>query len=379
MSEIVTLAILSGQLIKAPFISGGISLLDITVVLFNLYGITRLKDSKNITIPLHIKSILLFLLICLISLIFTPLHLTTNEYLISFSYIARITFYTLFAYLYSQNCFPQIQAKIYNLLIYSGVGLAFLGILQYIFLPDLKFLSQEGWDPHYFRTVSTFLDPNFAGAFFTLTLILFLSKNKLNKKYIGLFLITFLALLTTFSRSSYLMFLLGGITLSFLNRSKITFMKIVVLFCILIAGFNIYTQLISKPRNISREQSASYRLNTWQQGIELFKTHPILGVGFNSYKFALKEYHLGDEQFLSSHGATSNDSSLLFVAATTGIIGLVFYVYFLFTLLRNTSSQYRNILISSIGGLLLHSIFANSLFFPPIFLWIMLTASTPKK
>jgi O-antigen ligase len=378
MSVIVTLAILSGQLIKIPIASGGISILDITIILFTFYGIAKLKFNFK-KIPPHIKIGFIFLLICLLSLLLTPLHLQPNEYLVSISYTVRIFFYILFGFLYHLNIFPKIEENIENILIYSGTGLAILGLLQFIFLPDLKFLTSLGWDPHYFRTVSTFLDPNFAGAFFTLTLIILLSKDILKKKYLVLFLLVFIALLTTFSRSSYLMFLVSGFTLAFLNKNKKMIGIVILLFCILIAGFQIYTQLISKPRNINREESASYRINTWQQGLTVFQKSPVLGVGFNSYKYSLKEYKLADDQFLNSHGATSNDSSLLFVASTTGIIGVICYLYFLLNLYINKNTQFNKIVKAGILGLLVHSIFANSLFFTPILFWLLVTSSTPKR
>lgn len=186
-----------------------------------------------------------------------------------------------------------------------------------------------------------------------------------------IFIIIYLALLTTFSRSSYLMFLISGLTLSFLKGSKTLFVKILVLFLILFLAFNIYTQAVAKPRNIERGKSASSRLNTWQQGWQLFSSHPLLGIGFNTYRVGLREFKLGDEQFLQSHGSSSNDSSLLFVAATTGILGFVAYLFFLISLIKQALTK-NLILASAIIGLVIHSLFANSLFYPPILVWIIL-------
>lgn len=377
---ILTLAILTGQLIKIPFFAGGISLLDFSVILLSLYGLYKLKFHLKKP-PRFITSGLVFILICVLSEVFTPLHLLTGEYLNSVLYIVRLSFYILFTWLIFSEAFLGFKGKIVNILIYSGLGLSMLGLVQFILLPDLSFLTQWGWDPHYFRTVSTFLDPNFAGAFFALTLILLLlfrdSASSFTSQSIILFIPVYLALLTTFSRSSYLMFLISGVTLSFLQKSKILLIKVLILFLILLLGFQIYVQLVSKPRHIDRKQSASYRLSTWQQGWQLFQKHPILGVGFNSYKYALKEYKSADEQFLSSHGSTSNDSSLLYVLSTTGIIGLIVYLYFLFSLFKYSNN--KNLTGAIVGGLLIHSIFSNSLFFPPILLFLLLTCVTPKK
>jgi hypothetical protein len=38
-----------------------------------------------------------------------------------------------------------------------------LSLLQYVFLPDTRFLRVLGWDDHYYRLIGTLLDPNFTG------------------------------------------------------------------------------------------------------------------------------------------------------------------------------------------------------------------------
>ena len=188
------------------------------------------------------------------------------------------------------------------------------------------------------------------------------------------FIIVYLALLTTFSRSSYGMFLISLTAFSILKKSWKLQVVTILLFFLLMAGFQFYTQVVSQPRHIDRTVSAISRISTWQQGLEIFKQHPILGVGFNAYRYAIREYHLADDQFLRSHGSSSNDSSLLFVLSTTGIIGFTSYIYFLYALARSNSK----IMIPSICGLLFASLFANSLFFPPILLWLLILG-VPKK
>lgn len=367
---ILTLAIIAGQLIKLPISNlAVVSLLDITIIFLCLLGLLRLKFRLGKP-PLYIKFGLLFVFMAALSLALTPLNLTTREMLISFLYTVRFASFILFVWLISSNGFPMSKNHIQSIVIFSGIGLATLGLIQFTFLPDLKPLTQYGWDPHYFRTVSTFLDPNFAGAYFVLTLLAIIESPLPVKRRSLAMVLVYLALLTSFSRSSYLMFLVSGLTLSFLKKSKQLLLKISVLFIILFLGFQIYTQVVAEPRNIEREKSASFRFNTWQQGLTIFQNSPLLGIGYNSYRYALIEYNLGNEQFISSHGASSNDSSLLFVLATTGIIGLICYLLFLFSLLK---------LSPIIIGLLVHSFFANSLFYPPILLLAVLSAAIPKK
>lgn len=382
--SILALAIAAGQLIRVPIgTQGGITILDITASLFCFWGLLKLKLRLHKPPP-QIIAALFFILIAIISLVFTPLHPRIEEYMISFSYTARFLLYVLFAWLVFSNAFGDFKKYLTKVFLLSGISFAILGLLQFIFFPSLSFLSISGWDPHYFRTVSTFLDPNFAGAFLTLTLIL-LTQSHLGdgpgttpKVFIILFSIIYLALLTTFSRSSYLMFLVSGLTFSFLKKSKAFAFTTIILFSLLLAGFQIYANLVAEPRNIDREQSASSRLNTWQQGITLFQKSPVLGIGYNAYRYGIKEYRLGDRQFLESHGASSNDSSLLFVLSTTGILGLLTYLYFLWNLLKSSAGK-NFYLTAGLAGLLVHSFFANSLFYPPILAWILLISINPKK
>lgn len=365
----LTFSIVMGQIIRIPIgTHGGMTMLDITIMILVLIGILRLKMLPN-SAPDFIKAALIFTLIALISLFLTPLPLSAFEYFTSFSYTIRFSLFILLAWLIYLKAFPNIN--VYSVLKTSGLGLAILGLLQFIFLPNLSFLLPNGWDPHYFRTVSTFLDPNFTGAYFVLTLLVISPKNFYIK-----FAIVFLALLTTFSRSSYLMFLISGLVYGILKKSRPLILSTIVLFLILLLGFQIYTQLVANPRNIDREKSASLRMDTWQQGWTIFQRSPFLGVGFNAYRYGLREYQLGEEQFINSHGASTNDSSLLHATATTGIVGLVSFLFFLLILLKRGLKNV--ILTAGLLGLIAHSFFANSLFYPPILLWVILFSTNPK-
>lgn len=373
LKKILIVSILAGQLIKFPLIDNlGPTLLDFYILTLVLFGFIKL-NFKLKKPPVFINLGFVFILIAILSLIFTPLYLTGIEYISSFLYTLRFTLILSSAWIIYSD-FAELKKNISSILMFSGVGVALLGLLQFLIFPNLQFLQSVGWDPHYFRTVSTFLDPNFAGVFFVLTLILLIAQPRVFNIF---FIITYLALLTTFSRSSYLMFLVSGLTLSTIKRSKMLAISILLLFALLLVSFQIYTQFIAKPRNIDREESASYRLNTWQQGLTLFRKFPLLGVGFNSYKYALRQFNLGDAQFLQSRGATSNDSSFLFILATTGIIGFTVYVLFLISLFKHSLKK-DALFTSALAGLLVSSIFTNSLFYPPILYWIMIKAVDTK-
>lgn len=382
---ILTLALATGQLIRLPLSGGGVIALDIVVFILCSIGLIKLKFKLKKP-PLFIISGIAFIFIAAVSLLLTPLHLLPNEVLTSFLYTVRFSAYMLLGWIIFSNAFPTLQDKIPQVFILSGVCLTALGLIQLVFLPDLRFLQNWGWDPHYFRTVSTFFDPNFAGAFFVLTLILLLHLRCMRIPPLGwvrltpwffyvIFAIVYLALLTTFSRGAYLAFLASFLTISFLQKSFKLGSLSILLFMGLLLGFFAYQKAVAEPRGIDRTESAEFRLNTWQQGGILFQTHPILGIGFNAYRYALRQYHLGSGEFLKSHGASTNDSSLLYVAATTGIIGLTGFLFFLLALIRS-----RNLILTAgLIGLITQSFFANTLFYPFILIWIILISTIPKK
>lgn len=361
-------SVAAGQIIKFPFQGyGGISLLDI-FIFFTCFFLLLKTKLKLKAPPLFLYMAIFFIFTAILSLLLSPLTLTPTENLVSFSYTVRFFFYILFGWLlFSANLLRDFREPFLKI----GFILAILGLAQLLILPDLRFLELLGWDPHFFRTVSTFLDPNFLGAFLVLSLISF-SGRKISLLNMISFVIIFVALLTTFSRSSYLAFAVAFFSLSILIRSKKFFLLTVFLVAILFSGFSAYQQLVSKPRNINREQSAQYRINSWKQGFTIFQNNLSLGVGFNSYRFALKEYKLAPEQFISSRGASSNDSSLLFVAATTGILGLIIYLFFLLTLFLNGLKN--NVFLAGLLALIAQSFFANILFYPFLLIWILLNA-----
>lgn len=372
---ILTLAIVTGQLIKLPLLSNssGVTLLDITVLILCLLGLLKLgfKLKKP---PLFIQGALIFISVAVLSLILTPLHLEIAEIFTSFLYTVRFAAYIFLGWEIYSGAYPQLKNNIPQILLFSGLSLATLGLAQFIFLPDLRFLNQYGWDPHYYRTASTFLDPNFLGGYLTLTLILFFQNRPMTNKWdILSFAVIYLALLTTFSRSSYIMFITSFLSLAFLKKSvKLAFLAI-ALFAVLLFSFQFQNQAVNKITPLDRNETASLRFSTWQQGFEIFRKNPVLGIGFNAYNLALRQYNLGGEQFLAGKGATSNDSSLLYILATTGVLGIFAYFLFILGLIKSKSFS----LIAGITGLLINSFFLNSLFYPFTLIWLILSLSNP--
>lgn len=362
--------LITGQLIKLPNTTqGGLTLLDLLVIILSLWGLFNLKFHLKKP-PLWIITSTVFVFMALLSLALTPLHLSITQYGISFSYLIRFIIYILFGWIIYSGKFPTIRENAASIIIYSGLFLTVLGFGQLIIFPDLSIFSLNGWDPHYLRMVSTFLDPNFLGGFLSLSfLTLFLSPTTqiAPRPKIFFLALIYLAILLTFSRSAYLALGVTFTTLTLLQRSWKIFFLTVFISLGFTLGYLVYQQSVAQPHNIDRQQSAQYRVNSWQNGWKMFSSAPILGVGFNTYRYALDEYKLVPTSFTQSRGASANDSSLLFVLATTGILGLVAFLLFMGSLIRQNT-----LLFAGLTGIIAQSFFVNNLFYPWILIWIVL-------
>ena len=358
-----------GQLLRIPPQSTQLSLVHfyLTDVIVGLVGVMwvmrRIREKRGVSTSLT-KPILIFFGLGLFSLLVNYSSLTTKQFGISFLYLFRWIVYAGLYFVVRDIGKVSGKIRVISGLIAAGVVCGILGLVQYIFLPDTRFLAQFGWDPHYYRLIGTFLDPGFLGIILVLTLILLTEKSWQDKKKILIivWIITYVALALTYSRASYLGFL-GGLGMLGLIKKKPRFIfKIVGL---------LFITLLILPRpggegvRLERDSTIRYRIINWEHALTISRDHLLLGVGFNSYRYAQGKYGFIEERISedSAHSAAGVDSSLLFVLATTGVLGLLGYL----GILRVAWREGDIIIRSSLIALLIHSCFTNTLFYP----WIM--------
>lgn len=353
MNLLLVISWLWGNLYKFSFFSSDVhlSLLDIVVFLIFIFST---KKILNIYRPL-IVPITSFTLVALLSLIIGTFRFGVNAGLIGSFYLIRwIIYTTLFVTLGS-----RIQITKLRIL---GMGTVIMGILQYALYPDIRSLTVAEWDPHYYRVVSTFLDPGFTGIIIVFTLILFTLKPLRNRVLnLLVWFVSYITLALTYSRASYLAFLVAFAWISWYKKSWKLFVGIALLFVVTI--FVLPTSPGGEGVKLERTSTILARIDNWKNTIFIFGKNPILGVGFNTYRYA-------QGVNLVSHSGAGADSSLLFVAATTGIIGLLAYLWYLRRLYTLNPVAYT--LQATIVALLVHSLFLNSLFYPAVMLWIAL-------
>ncbi len=374
---LTTLAtLIPGQLIRVSLgQSGAISLTDIflflTILVF-LFNSLFIKKSIKVP-PLVTKPFVLFTFAAAASLVIALNRLSPGQVLVSALFLVRfIAFFSISLVVYN---FVQkkSQEKWINALLTLGIIFAFLGFLQLIFFSNLSQLQMYGWDPHQMRLVSTTLDPNFTGSILAIlsaiSLSFYLYKSK--KFYLVSLAIFTVALILTFSRSSYLAIATVMATIGIIKAPRVLVASIVVF----LISFALVPQVRSRIIGaLTIDETAQARLESWQNALKVFKNNPLVGVGFNTYRYTQAEYgFFSFDNPEGGHSGSGSDSSILLVAATSGAIGLFLYLYFLldiFKILKDkvTKNPLHLGALAAFLGLLVDSQFVNSLFFPQVML-----------
>lgn len=262
-----------------------------------------------------------------------------------------------------------------------------LGFCLYIFFPDSDnlwmFLEQNhvGFygDPHIGRFVSVYFDPNYyatiGGFIFLISCYLYAVLHK--KRYLLLACATSLSVLLSWSRSGIALFL--GICLfqgsyfvkgAFLSRKRIYIGTILFLLSFCYVGLYVEEARLFLDRVIHflEDDSALYRWETFQFGLDMLQEHPYLGVGINFLQ----------PHTVESIGLNSLDSSLLSLIVQIGIIpfiALVFYgiykSFFFFSYKKMWEEEetkaphfFSLFWIYGLGVILFASQFNNLLFYP---------------
>jgi len=372
------LSIVLGEFGQYPFGSiFSISLTDLIVAVVMMLLFIWQVQTKTVpkVLPKFMWYFLVFWIICFISLL-------ASFNFSGIAYLGRFLVYSSVVYL----GYSLVQAKVTNMIriakviFVSGIILSVLGFIQLYLYPDLEPLYRFGYDPHKNRLFSTFLDPNLLGSYLNITLVmgLFLYWKKKSTIILLFLCLIGVAVVLTFSRSAYLMLCVElCIFFGFYSRK--------ILIGLLILGVLVTLFIPQVQQRIlgafAVDRSASERVVSWQNGLYLISQKPVLGVGFNNIRESqIENQLLRANQKETVHSGSGLDSSLLFVGATTGIIGMISFIsiygYFLYSLFKNLKNEHKLFavcLISVCFGIVVNSQFVNSLFFTPIILiWYIL-------
>ncbi len=369
------LALSFGELGRYPFgaTSGSVLALDLFVGITALFFVIWLVISKisiTKTLPLVVKLLLAFWIIATISLLLAGLSLPLVEIAKGATYLVRFVSYSSLMFVAWHIKKAGQSEPIYQSLLIAGGLLFLLGLIQYQYFADFEWLTTYGFDPHKSRLASTILDPNFFGTMlviFLATVLLYFIEKKKNLWFYLYSSLMIIGVILTYSRSAYLMLVTFLFCLGFFYQRKLLVLLIPAIIVVVVFIPRIQQRVVGA---LVVDQSASARVESWQNGWTVFQSAPLVGVGFNTYRYVQTEMNL--IKSYSSDGGHSGagvDSSLLLVLATTGIVGLLSYFGWWLVLLKHYFLQKTTkswIMLSLLISLLLASQFINALFFPSI-------------
>ncbi len=319
-----------------------------------------------------------FLVVCIFSLLFSLTFFKVPQIFTGILYLIRLAGYIIFSQItYKQFAGEKKKIKlIFNSLIMVGMFIAIFGWIQYFIFPDLRVLKVLGWDDHYFRLVSTFFDPAFTGILLTLTEILLIVKTAGEKTKLNYLLNIFLiaTVLFTYSRASFISLFFAMIFLLWNLRQRF----ILIFLVLFVVSIPFLPKVSGEGTNLARTYSVGQKFINYNESISLIRISPIFGVGFNNLCIA-KEKFFGNNNTLS-HTCSGLDNSLLFVFATTGVIGLLVFGQDICRIIKNTDiNPYGLGLLAAFIAIFIHGMFTETFFYNFVLGWVAILVGITRK
>ena len=350
------------ELYRVPFLSwSGISLVDIIAPLIVFIWLIRsFLLWKKIDIYAWFPALMIFLSFSFLSLLYniSDLQLWLWQSMESFFYLVRY-FSLSFLILIVYNFNIKDRIFIFNSTLITSFLLFVWWLFQLKYYWDFFSMNMQDiwWDPHIWRMLSSWFDPNYLWWLFAFIISLasgtafdlFKNKQKWPYKYLLIWLIVCLLvwIVLTYSRSALLalwisvfiwwLFLsrklllisicLFIVTISFVPRMQDRFMS----------GVESAKALFVEDAK-ALDPTAKLRIKSWQVWMEIYKENPIIWIWFNTLKFEQKKKWA---LLTDSHWSSWVDSSIISIMAMTWSVWLVFYLIFLYQILKKSYRVFK--------------------------------------
>ncbi|MFH1353867.1 MAG: O-antigen ligase family protein [bacterium] len=380
--SVLLASLVIGQVLRFPLPGqgGGLLISDLAVVIILISAlISLIFNTKKLPVTSYqlLVTITPFILWSLFTLIIRVPELGLPNSAVAFAYWSRLAAHLLLLpalLILFQDA--RIAATARRGLIITTTILILLGFLQLWLVPDFSTLTKLGWDPHQNRLTSTWLDPNFFGAFLAIMLPFIIIRTtrqacppKLQRRWnpsllLVLVALIIIALLLTQSRSALIALTLSTLIFSPLiiaralhrvTRARLVAAISSLLLILLLLGsaaFLLHDRLVGI---VILDATARLRLDALKEVWPLAEQHALLGVGYNAYQFAAAKAGLISD--FNIHSRAGADNSLLTLWITTGLIGVILFFFpWAFIMLRTRSL----LVLFSFTTLLIHSQFVNS-------------------
>lgn len=333
----------------------------------------RNKKQKEKNIFFYLQS--LFILIGILSLIVNSLIYKDINFVAGVLYAFR---YFMYLNLIRIGLFFRGSKTIGKAITLAGISIIIIGFTQFFFYNNLRNLFYLGWDDHLYRLFSSFFDPNFAGVFyallfFFLAYIASVSRLKDGKVELIASFYSIIALYLTYSRTAFIALLSGILAYGIVKKRMRQF---IVIFLVLGVMLFLVSDTSVEGLNPFRTASSGERIKSLSESLVIIEKNPLIGVGFDAFRYAQIRYGIRDRAGASiSNADAGTDNSLLFVLATSGLLGLTIFCMsylYLIRLLTQEHSHESTMLICIIVSLFGASLFLNVLFYTPIMTFVFL-------
>lgn len=393
-------SLLFGQILRIPLGDGGLLVSDgVIVVLATAWVIYLLTKKISFKTNILWWSLLAFWLVGFMINAWEIGQYDYQQNVTIWLYWFRLFFYT-WSLPISWSIVNKEKNKIryMNWFVVIGFIFLFLGFVQLKIVPDISFLTEGGWDPHQGRLLSTFLDPNFAGAWLILLFAIAYARYLYYKgwdtnKVLWMFLsgCFLLGIVLTLSRSAYVAAAIVFVVLSYMRDKRLLFLGFFVGLLLLVSN----ERISQRVQGIFKvDETAQLRIKSWEQNFDIVQDNFWTGVGYNALGY--EQLRRGIVKDLSVHSAGGSDSSYVTIWSTLGWIGLfcwlLIYVVFFAIAVKGYIREKENIqkglligIVAGIFGVMIHAQFTNSLLYPHILIpvlflmgWVMGTMNLKK-
>lgn len=221
-------------------------------------------------------------------------------------------------------------------LVVTAAVMAFLGIL----------MTDIGGGKRVMALQSTTMTWGALSAIFTLitgSLFLFGERSKKRWLYLGAFLIQFIGMIFSYVRGAWLGFIAGLMVLSLLRSRKLFFAGLLLILLVVVLAPPMVQERILSITDLS-VGSTQVRFTQWRNAVEIFKDHPLTGVGWIDLLEVHRNYAPpgADLNYQAYQIGHFHNNFVMFLVCF-GVVGLAAAVYLVYRLFRTLVRVFRAI------------------------------------
>jgi O-antigen ligase len=246
-----------------------------------------------------------------------------------------------------------------------------------------RFLNHSIEQKNIIRSFGTFAHPNIFGGFLVFSLIstyyvFFSLTSKKMQALVGFSIfIQLFTLCLTYSRAALIGWVLSTVLWAFLlflksdlklRLSKLYPLALSVTLSIALSALLLYPQFLQRGGIVNytdfNAAGDANRLAFQNTALEMIKSHPMLGVGFNNFLLKMPEFapkELPEGYYSMPHNI------YFFIGAETGLLGVIAFFLFLFALVAPSLKQDLNPATSTFLCLLVGLLFIGACDFYPLY------------